>query len=140
MINLDIHKAFDSVHWGFLQELLVHLKLPPHFIKLVMTCVQSVSFDLHVNGMMGGAFPGGRGLKQGDPLSPLLSVLVMEYFSHLMIHASAQDGFRYHPYCKKLQLTHLIFADDVLLFSEAHEPTLRAVKTALDAFHASSGL
>ncbi|KAJ8423639.1 hypothetical protein Cgig2_032927 [Carnegiea gigantea] len=54
VIKLDIHKAFDSVHWQFIHDLLVHLKFLPHFIKLVMAYLKSVSFDLHVNGTRGG--------------------------------------------------------------------------------------
>ena len=57
-----------------------------------------------------------------------------------MIHASTQEGFLYHPHCKKLKLTHLLFADDVLIFCKAQIPTLQAIKAALDAFHATTGL
>jgi len=69
VIKLDIHKAFDSVQWSFIQDLLVQLKFPPHFIKLVMTCLRSVSFDLHVNGTRG-SFPGGVDSNKGTRYHP----------------------------------------------------------------------
>ena len=83
-MELDIHKAFDSVNLGFIKELLSYLKFPTQFVKWVMACLSSVSFKLHINGHIRIKFKGGRGFKQWDPLSPLLFILTMEYFTRLM--------------------------------------------------------
>jgi len=72
VIKLDIHKAFDSVQWSFIHDLLVHLKFPPHFIKLVMACLCSVSFDLHVNGTKGDFFAGAGTQTRGPAITPPL--------------------------------------------------------------------
>ena len=76
---IDLQKTFDSIHWEFLKELLYHLKFPIQFITWIMACITSVTYRVNVNGQQGEAFAGGRGLKQGDPWSPLLFVLTIEY-------------------------------------------------------------
>jgi len=80
LLKVDIQKAFNSAHWGFLKDLLMALKFPQIFTKWVLTCVTTVHFTIHINGRDHGSFRGGRGLRQGDPLSPLLFVIAMEYF------------------------------------------------------------
>jgi len=134
-MKVDVHKAFDSVHWGFIRELLDSLKFPTQFTKWVMACISSVSYTILVNGVQGEAFEGGRGLKQGDPLSPLLFVLAIDYFSRLMQHASCQPGFALHPHCRPLGLTHLMFADNVMIFSKANPTSISYISSALHVFH-----
>jgi len=73
-------------------------------------------------------------------LSPLLFVLVMEYFTRLMIAAGDQTTFRFHPSCKTLKFNHLMFADDVIIFSKAHLPTLQLIQNTLEEFYKAAGL
>jgi len=122
ILKLDLQKAFDSVHWGFLRELLTSLKFPTLFVRWIIACLSSVTFTVNINWQKQGGFKGGRGLKQGDPLSPLLFGLTMEYFTRLMLHAVNHPDFKFHPHCKELRLNHLMFADDVVIFSKAHPP------------------
>lgn len=88
LMKVDLHKAFDSVHWAFLREWLNAPKFPSLFIQWVMKCITSVHFTVSINGKQGELFKGKRGLKQGDPLSPLLFILTMEYLSRLFARAS----------------------------------------------------
>ena len=62
--------------------------------------------------------PEGRLRSKGDPLSPYLFVLAMEVFSRILVKASSNGRFSHHPRCAKLDLTHLCFADDLLLFCQ----------------------
>ena len=140
MLKIDIQEAFDSVHWDFLKDMLTAMRFPRIFITWIMSCITSVFFSIHINGQNVGDFPGKRGLKQGDPLSPLMFVLSMEYFSRLMHKSSLERDFKFHPHCKPLRLSHLMFADDLIIFSKADLPTLRHIKSALNDFHDCAGL
>lgn len=75
-----------------------------------MACVSSPTCSVCINGGTHGYFKGGKGLRQGDPMSPLLFVLVMEYFSRLLMHTAEDARFRVHPGCKLMKICHLSFA------------------------------
>nr|GEX76488.1 RNA-directed DNA polymerase, eukaryota, reverse transcriptase zinc-binding domain protein [Tanacetum cinerariifolium] len=62
-------------------------------------------------------FKGGRGLRNGDPLSPYIFTLVMEMLSLIVQdRVEKRKEFKYHFGCKNLKLTHVCFADDLLMF------------------------
>ena len=140
IMKVDLHKAFDSVHWDFLREWLKALSFPPLFIRWVMNCITSVQFTICINGKQGTKFKGKRGLKQGDPLSPLLFVLTMEYLLRMFKRASTQPGFEFHPHCQKLGITHLMFADGLVIFCKASPTSLRILMEAFHLFTACTGL
>ncbi|GKC61013.1 putative reverse transcriptase domain, reverse transcriptase zinc-binding domain protein [Tanacetum coccineum] len=85
-----------------------------------MECVATTSYSICVNGSLHGYFCGKRGLRQGDPLSPYLFMLVMEVLTLVLqrrVHES--QVFTYHMFCSKLELVNLCFADDLFLFAYA---------------------
>lgn len=117
MLIVDLRKAFDSVDWTFLESLLSEMKFPQVFINWIMACVSTTSFSLSINGELSGLFTGKKGLRQGDPLSPYLFVLCLDYFSRILKAKTQLPDFNYHPKCKTERIPHLAFADDLLLFS-----------------------
>ncbi|KAL0302793.1 UNVERIFIED_CONTAM: LINE-1 reverse transcriptase [Sesamum angustifolium] len=140
-LKVDIQKAYDSVEWDFLLEVLRLLNFSPRFIVLIEQCVTTATFSIALNGAAHGFFKGSRGLRQGDPMSPYLFVLTMEIWSTLLryrVQHSAQ--FQYHWKCKEIGLLNLCFADDILLFCKAHLPSIQVLKDALSEFAALSGL
>ena len=116
LIKIDFRKAFDSVQYVFLRELPHLLGFPQRFVHLIMLCVETTSFYVAINGSLYGFFPGRCGVRQGDPLSPYLFLICMEYLSRMLKIASQQPGFHYHPKCAFHNICHLAFADDILLF------------------------
>ncbi|XP_062114287.1 uncharacterized protein LOC133825346 [Humulus lupulus] len=94
IMKIDISKAYDSIDWNFLENLLNALCFPKRFIKWIMVCLRGSSYALVLNGSIQGQFQGARGLKQGDPISPLLFVMVMDYLTRLLLKTSREKEFK----------------------------------------------
>ncbi|XP_074297743.1 putative mitochondrial protein AtMg01250 [Silene latifolia] len=107
---------------------------------MMMTCITSTSYSLNLNGASFGYFKGRRGLRQGDPISPLVFCICMEYLSRVLMYATDKWYFRYHPLCKGLKLTHLLFAEDLLMFCKGDTQSIMLLLRALATFSATSGL
>lgn len=139
-LKVDISKAFDSVRWDFLLQTLKAMQFPAAFVDCIRACITTPSFSLSINGVTSGFFKGKTGLRQGDPISPLLFAVVMNVLSY-MLNRAAEDGiFGYHPGCAGTKLTHLAFADDLLIFIDGTESSLAGVFTVLSQFEKFSGL
>jgi hypothetical protein len=93
-----------------------------------------------VNGDLYGFFPGKYGVRQGDPLSPYLFIICMEYFSRMLTLASRKATFNFHPKCDIHGICHLAFADDVLLLSRGNRQSVQTLFQQLQIVCHTSGL
>ena len=93
-MKVDLQKAYDSVNWDFLFGLLIAIGTPLRFVSWVRACVTSPMFSIMINGSLEGFFHGRKGLRQGDPLSQFLFVMVMEVLSRML--NSLPQNFQFH--------------------------------------------
>lgn len=140
-LKIDLQKACDTLDWKFLKSVLEQFGFHSKMVSWIMTCVTTTKFTLNVNGERIGYFNGGRGLRQGDPISPYLFTMSMEIFNLLMRkNINNAKKFKYHHGCKKLKITHLGFADDLIVFSHGDIKSVKVIKETLEEFSNLSGL
>ncbi|XP_070025730.1 uncharacterized protein [Nicotiana sylvestris] len=149
MFQIDSNKSpspdgygsgFYKAAWKTTPRCLMKIDLRKAYDMWIMICVSTAKFTVKVNDEGQGYFDGKRGLRQGNPMSPLLFALVMEYLSRTLSIISRLPDFRFHPMCKEIKLTHLIFADDLMIFCKGNTSSVNRVTEALDHFSKVSGL
>lgn len=105
------------MYWGDLENIMREFNFPHQFIKWTMLTVRIVFYKFQINGVHSYVVAAKRGLRLGDPLSPLLLVVVMEYLQRVFQNLKNLPDFNFHSKCEKLGIINLSFADDLLLFS-----------------------
>jgi hypothetical protein len=89
-LKLDISKAFDSVSWSFLLEVLSHLGFGMTWCNLISNLLYTSSTRVMLNGEPGDVIQHQRELWQGDPLSPMLFILIMDVLNSLFVKAGEE--------------------------------------------------
>ncbi|CAN6559066.1 unnamed protein product [Malus baccata var. baccata] len=139
-IKLDMQKAYDRVEWDFLEAVMERMGFSDIWRKLIMGCVTSVNFAVILNRMPGNKFAPSRGLRQGDPLSPFLFLLVGEVLSRLIqdaIDKRMLKGVKMNV--GGPVISHILFADDTLIFLKANKKNCRNLVKLLEAYCLASG-
>ena len=138
--KLDMSKVFDRVEWCFIKGVMEKLGFSSKWIDLVMRCIASVSYSVLINGTACGNITPTRGLRQGDPLSPTLFLICIEGLSALINRAVRDQLLTGISICRGCsRVTHLLFADDSILFCKASVEESRVLKHILQKYETASG-
>jgi hypothetical protein len=139
-VKIDVEKAFDRMEWGFLLYILTKLGFNSIWINWIQKCISSTSFSILINGSPFGPFTPSRGLRQGDPLSPFLFILGTKALSRILHQQESLGilkGIKIARNCPPI--THLLFADDLIIFAKATSTKATSIKSGLDLFCSWSG-
>lgn len=140
LFKIDLQKAYDSVSWVFVEKVLHKMNFPTWFVKWIRECITTPKYSILVNGSPAGYFEGTRGLRQGDPMSPYIFCLIMEILTNMIEKEVAAGHIKLISKCKATQLSHLAFANDLMIFSKADAGSLTTINTVLTTFAMVSGL
>ncbi|XP_035540253.1 uncharacterized protein LOC118344233 [Juglans regia] len=107
---------------------------------LINQCIRSLWFSVVMNGVSKGFFPAGRGLRQGDPISPYLFIMVEEIL-YRMIKKAFLDGKIlpfYHLRGTPI-VSHLLYADDIVIFANGNKASMKSISKILELYEDWSG-
>lgn len=141
IFKVDFEKAYDSLRWKFLDLVMAEMGFGFKWRRWIEGCLVNARASILVNGVPTDEFEICRGLRQGDPLSPFLFILVMEGL-HAVIRKAlliglfkgaliGQRGFR---------MSHLIYADDVVFMGDWSLQNANNLIGILRCFFVTSGL
>ncbi|CAN1776349.1 LINE-1 retrotransposable element ORF2 protein [Linum perenne] len=140
LFKVDMLKAFDRVSWEFLFATLQAIGFHATWIQWIRSVVTTVRFNVLLNGAQTEWFNPTRGLRQGDPLSPYLFILVSNVLSFMIQNSvclGTIKGIKLNRFCPVLH--HILFADDTVLFGTATVSEARNIMLVLNRYCQSSG-
>ncbi|CAL1402734.1 unnamed protein product [Linum trigynum] len=143
MFKLDIEKAFDNVSWDCLFKVLSKLGFPSKWQSWIRGTMCSPVISTLINGEAKGYFQPQKGPRQGDSLSSGLFSLVMDVLSFRM--NKVQEAEKIKGFCMNKnrgagEVSHVLFADDTLIFCDASCDQVLSIMATLVCFQAVSGL
>ncbi|GJV76710.1 RNA-directed DNA polymerase, eukaryota, partial [Tanacetum coccineum] len=139
IFKVDITKAYDTLSWDYLISVIRFMGFGNKCVRWIKACLESARSSVLVNGSPTMEFQLERGLRQGDPLAPFLFILAMEGFHIAMedaIEAKKYIGINIGDVC----LSHLIYADDVIVLGEWSQFNLVNILDIFNCFYLASGL
>jgi len=138
-MKLDMAKAYDKMEWSFLEGMLAAMGFHQTWILTVLMCVTTIRYNIMVNGESVGTVTPTRGIRQGDPLSPYLFIVCAEGLSILLQQAESRGDIHGIKVARGApSVSHLLFADDTLLFFKANTRESQTVKDVLDLYCGAS--
>lgn len=135
LLFLDFEKAFDSLEWDFLFKVLERMNFGSDFVSHVKSLYKNISSCVMNNGLASNYFTVGRGVRQGDPLSPYLFILAIELLSCTIRDDNTIEGILIND----VEIKIVQYADDSTCVVK-NKKSAENVFALIDAFTMISGL
>ncbi|GJS48269.1 RNA-directed DNA polymerase, eukaryota [Tanacetum coccineum] len=140
IFKVDFEKAYDSVRWDFLDDVLKKFGFGNKWCAWIQSCLRSSRGSIIINGSPTEEFQFFKGLKQGDPLSPFLFILIMESL-HLSFQRVVDVGmFKGINLSPLVNLSHMFYADDAVFVGQWCDGNINTLVYVLECFFQASGL
>lgn len=131
----------NKIDWDFIDKILIAKGYGDKWRRWIKGFISTTNFSIIINGKPRGKIKATRGLRQGDPLSLFLFIIIMDCFSRLMAKAVEENYIKgYSVGYIDQQLHHLPFADDTILFSFHREKDVQHLFNLVDIFEKASRL
>lgn len=135
-IKVDMAKAYDKVEWATLIHIMTLHGFSESFCLMLMVCMTTVKYSVLLNGSPCGFFTASRGIRQGDPISPALFVILVDLLSRILLKAENDGSIRGIKISRgSPRITHLMYADDLIIYGHA---TLEEARAIGDCLHTNS--
>ncbi|CAN1132549.1 Transposon TX1 uncharacterized 149 kDa protein [Linum perenne] len=135
MIKMDMKKAYDMVEWDGLDNILKAMGFGEAWCRWIQECLRTVNFSVLINGETSDPFKPTRGIRQGDPLSPYLFIILSNSLSFLIekgINEGSLKGLTLNSGCPTL--THVLFADDTIIFGDASVAEAMKIRSTMERY------
>ena len=140
IFKVDFEKAYDSVRWDYLDDVLRRFGFGEKWCSWIQACLHSSRGSVLVNGSPTEEFIFHKGLKQGDPLSPFIFILIMESL-HLSLKRVVDAGmFKGIGLNDSMYLSHMFYADDAIFMGQWSNRNIETLMFVLKCFQQASGL
>jgi hypothetical protein len=139
LIKLDMAKAFDSVRWEYLLEVMTQLGFGQRWRDIISLLWGTTTSRIMLNGLLGKPIKHARGLRQGDPLSPMLFILDMDLLQKLLDKAT-EAGLLSPIGANPVKMRTSLYADDAVLFLRPIAPDVSNLQQLLYHFGKATGM
>jgi hypothetical protein len=141
IFKLDYEKAYDRVDRKFLLKMLKQRGFSPKFMNIIQSLLHKGSVGVRINDTNSNYFETSRGVRQGDPISPILFNFVADVFARMLIKAANNNLITglFRSFCPA-GIISMQYADDTLLFVENKMESVKNLKWILSCFEQLFGM
>ena len=135
LMLIDFEKAFDSISWKFMYNVLEYLGFTPNFINWIKLLNNNIQATVIQAGCKSEFFKIEKGCKQGDPIAAYLFILCAQILTYMINQNDKIKGLKIDKEIKLCQ-----FADDTTLILDGTKESLIASLNTIEVFGSYSGL